>query len=129
MNDLLFTLARCLCLNQLLLLLIIPLGAIGLILLRAPAKATALWASLLNLAVALSLYFGYSAVAKQAFAFETNWLWFTLPGPIDVRFHVGVDGISLPMVLLATVVTVAAVAVSPASIRRAGEFYIYVLLI
>jgi NADH-quinone oxidoreductase subunit M len=127
MNSLLLTCAEFLGVNQLLLLLVVPVMAIGLILCKAPAKPVALAAALLNLAVALALFFGY--VSGPGYAFETNLVWFSLPGPIDVRFHVGVDGISLPMILLATIVTVSAVAVSPSTLRRAKEFYIYVLLI
>jgi NADH-quinone oxidoreductase subunit M len=128
MNELLYGLAQLLCVNQLLLLLTVPLAAIVLILCGASAKPVALSAALLNLAVAVAIYLGYDA-SLSGYQFETKVWWFAFPGAIDVHFHIGVDGISLPLILLTTVVTVAAVAASPAHINRANEFFIYVLLI
>jgi len=68
-------------------------------------KWTALAFSLvtLALAIALAVQFDYSAADTYQFgtAMDTSWI-----SAINAHFHIGVDGISLPMVLLAAFITV-----------------------
>lgn len=117
--------------SPLLYLLLIPLVAMAAILLKAPPKATAMVAALLNLGLGFFLWTGYQ-VNGPDFQYEQSIPWVTLPmqfGMPDIRLHVGVDGLNLPLVLLAVVITVAAVAVTPATVTRANEFFIYTLMI
>ena len=68
-------------------------------------KWTALAFSLvtLGLVTALAVQFDYSAADTYQFgtAMDTTWI-----SAINSHFHIGVDGISLPMVVLAAVITV-----------------------
>ena len=68
-------------------------------------KWTALIFSLVTLALAvmLAVQFDYSAAGTYQFgtAMDTSWI-----NAINAHFHIAVDGISLPMVVLATLITV-----------------------
>jgi NADH-quinone oxidoreductase subunit M len=57
--------------------------------------------SLVPLAFALVLWFGFDKGAA-GFQFEENYVWYA---PINSTYHLGVDGISLTMVLLTTILT------------------------
>ena len=92
--------------------LIVFLPAVGAaITLAIPkAKETAIkWTALvfalvtLALAVVLAVQFDYSAADTYQFgtAIDTTWI-----DAINAHFHIGVDGISLPMVVLAAFITV-----------------------
>ena len=89
---------------------------------RAWAKASAL----IQLGITLLLWFGYDR-AKAGFQFVSASDPF-IPG-LDLRFAVGVDGLSLMMLLLTALVTVAAVWFSPTLDKRAHLFDGCVLLI
>jgi NADH-quinone oxidoreductase subunit M len=92
-------------------LLAVPLlGALGL-LVPAPARpetrdrlfrgyGLAVSGITFVLAVALAVAFDYGDAGRMQFS--TDWTW--IPG-LDLRFHLGVDGISLPMVVLTTLLT------------------------
>ena len=108
-------------------LLLAPLAAIILIILfKAPAKLAAGFATLFNLVLSLILLYNYPAT-QGGIAFELNAPWTTLPGLPPIQFHLGVDGISLPLVFLTGIVSFAAIAISPGNIRRASEYYCYLL--
>ena len=114
--------------SPLIFLLLFPLIAIlFIILLRAPARPTAGVAALLNLALALGLLIYYPAKPGGLY-WTMDCAWVTLQGIPPIRFHIGVDGISLPLVFLTAIVTFAAVAISPGTIRRSSEYYCYLLL-
>jgi len=113
--------------SPLLFLLLAPLLAIIFILAKAPARPTAGIAAAFNLIFSLCLLAFYPA-AQGGYAYVMDCPWATMPGLPPIRFHFGVDGISLPLVFLAAIVTFAAIAVSPASIRRSSEYYCYLLL-
>jgi len=113
--------------SPLLFLLLVPLFAIVFILAGAPARPTAVVATLINLALAIGLLFYYPA-AQGIYAWELNCAWVNLQGLPPIRFHLGVDGISLPLIFLTGIVTFAAVAISPGNIRRSSEYYCYLLL-
>jgi len=113
---------------MLILLLLLPTLAVAAIMLGAPAKKTALIASVLNLLVSIVIAIQF-VPAAPGYQFEQIFPWASLAGLPTIHFHIGIDGISLPLVLLSTVVTLAAVAVSPCDIARPAEFFSYVLLI
>ena len=114
--------------SPLLVLLLVPfLAILAIIIGKFPARPTAGIAALLNLALSLGLLWGYPA-AQGGYAYVMDSPWVTLQGLPPIRFHFGVDGISLPLVFLAAIVTLAAIAVSPATIRRSSEYYCYLLL-
>jgi NADH-quinone oxidoreductase subunit M len=112
----------------LLVLLLVPLAAIlAIIIGRFPARSTAEIAALLNLALSFGLLFLYPA-AQGGYAFGMDIPWVTVSGLPAIHFHLAVDGISLPLVFLTGIVTVAAIAISPTNIRRSSEYYCYLLL-
>ena len=113
--------------SPLLVLLLLPLAAIIAIIAGAPARRTAAIATALNLAISLVLLYNYPA-AQGGYYYVMDYPWVTLAGVPPIRFHLGVDGISLPLVFLTAIVSFAAIAISPNNIRRSAEFYCYLLL-
>ena len=111
----------------LLLLLLAPLLAIVGILAKAPARPTAGVAAAFNLILSVGLLIYYPA-AQGGMAWTMNVPWVNLQGLPPINFHIGVDGISLPLIFLTAIVTFAAVAISPGNIRRSSEYYCYLLL-
>ena len=109
-------------------MLLVPLLAVAGIAAGLPEKRTALLAVLVNLAAALVLAWQFQP-GLAGYQFGTSYPSIQLSHFINFTFKVGVDGLSLPMVLLTALVSVAAVAVSPENIRRRREFYICLLLI
>lgn len=116
-------------LNPLLVMLLVgPLVGCLAIAFGAPGKRTALVVVLFNLAASLFLASGF--VAKGGgFAYEVDTLAFHLQDLFTIHFHLGMDGLNLPMVLLTTIVSVAAVAVAPETVKKAREFFICLLLV
>src|SRR5690349_7721317 len=101
---------------NLLLILIVPLlTALAILTCRNPAQVrwTAFTGSILQLALAIFLFFAFrneKALAGQAqFLFEQHYALF--PG-LHINFHLGVDGISVAMILLTSIVVLAGVLVS-----------------
>jgi NADH-quinone oxidoreductase subunit M len=87
---------------------------------------TALGVSLVTFLVSL-LLLGGNAFGTAAMQFEENFLW--LPG-VGVRYHLGVDGLSILLVVLTTLLTPLSIAASWTSIdRRVREFHIAMLLL
>ena len=70
---------------------------------------TALIFSLVPFALTLMLWSRFDAGAGAAFQFEENYVWYAA---INSNFHIGVDGISLSMVLLTTLLTPLAILAS-----------------
>lgn len=97
-------------LNHLLTIILFLPAAAGLALLLIPARREnvirwgALIASLLPLALAIFLWVRFNPVVDAAnpFQFQEKVDWF---GAIGSSYHLGVDGLSLPMVLLTTLLT------------------------
>ncbi|WP_327088018.1 NADH-quinone oxidoreductase subunit M [Nonomuraea sp. NBC_01738] len=88
-------------------LLAVPL--LGALLLLAPAAATrpgprvyglAVSGLVLLLAVVMLVAFDYGQAGRQQFELSASWV----PG-LDLRFHLGVDGISLPLIALTALLT------------------------
>lgn len=89
-------------------------------------RRTALGASLVTLALSLALFTG-GASGTAAMQFEENFNW--LPG-VGVRYHLGVDGVSILLIALTTLLTVLSILASWTSItHRVREFFIAMLLL
>ena len=102
-----------------------PIVAAALIMVGAPARKTALAASILTFAATLSLFAsfdhghaGFQHVAS--FSISPEW---------RLSFTTGIDGLSLIMVLLASIVTVAAVWFAGTIERYENAFYACLLFI
>ena len=92
------------------LIVFLPVIGAAVVLAMPKAKEAALkWVALtfalvtLVLSVVLAVQFDYSAAGTYQFgtAIDTTWI-----SAINAHFHIGVDGISLPMVVLAALITV-----------------------
>ena len=91
------------------------------------APEAALGISLVPLAVSLYMYAVFDGVGNALLgddpAFETQYAWLTL-GRYDVTWHMGLDGISMPLVVLATLLTTLAILASWTPIdERQSQFY------
>jgi len=85
---------------------------------------TALIASLVPFALTLVLWSNFDAGASGVFQFEENYIWYEA---INSTFHIGVDGISLSMVLLTTLLTPLAILAS-FSIKEKVKAYMMLFL-
>src|SRR5439155_18684136 len=90
---------------MLLLVTFAPIVAAVLIMLGLPARTTALAASVLTLVTSVLLFLSFDSIAR-GFQFV-----FTIPISTELRlnFALGVDGLSLLMILLGAIVLLAAV--------------------
>ncbi|HEX4763434.1 MAG TPA: NADH-quinone oxidoreductase subunit M [Usitatibacter sp.] len=66
-----------------------------------PVRWTALVGSLLGLAVGLPLWTGFQPVADMQFTEVVPWI-----ARFNVNYHLGVDGISMPLILLNSLMTI-----------------------
>ncbi len=112
------------------LILFAPLVSFFLILL-APAemaKKAALGLSLIIFVISLGLIAPYMAdAAPTGFTFETNTQWIDFP---PIRYHIGLDGLTLWLVILSTFLTPLAVLISWKYIdKRVKEYYAFLLLL
>jgi NADH-quinone oxidoreductase subunit M len=85
----------------------------------------ALVASLATLAVSLPLYFGFSDGAA-GYQFEERYAW--IPG-WNISYHLGIDGLSLFLVLLTTFLTVISVLSSWTAITDSVKEYMALMLL
>ena len=92
------------------LLIAIPIVAAIAILLGLCARKTALLATTLNLLLTLALVFGYNQQSPDLYQFTSSVL---LAPSWKLAFSLGVDGLSLVMLLLTSIVALAAVWVAP----------------
>ncbi|MHA3771147.1 complex I subunit 4 family protein [Verrucomicrobiota bacterium sgz303538] len=107
------------------LLILIPIvAAIG-ILLRAPARPTALFAAIAEFAISVFAFLSYDRV-KGGFQFAQRH--FVAP-EWGLSYYLAADGLSLVMLLLTGLVTLAAVWLTPKIERRENLFYACVLFI
>ena len=102
-----------------------PIVAAILIMVGAPARKTALGASILTFAVALFLLISFDQ-GKNNFQHVTS---FIISPEWRLSFTTGIDGLSLIMVLLASIVTVAAVWFTGTIERYENAFYACLLFI
>jgi NADH-quinone oxidoreductase subunit M len=78
------------------------------------------------LALYLFIAFDRSASAAGVFQFEENYLWIA---PLDARYHLGVDGLSMPLLLLTAFLGFLAVLISWKIHERPREFFAWLLLL
>jgi NADH-quinone oxidoreductase subunit M len=110
---------------MLLFLVLCPIAAAILIIAGAPARLTALVAAISNLVVTLVLLSRFDQVAA-GFQFVSS---FVVAADWRIHFALGVDGLSLLMLLLATSVTVAAVWFADKVDNHERAFYACLLFI
>jgi NADH-quinone oxidoreductase subunit M len=118
---------------NLLIIILLPLVTALAVLLAAnkqQVKGIALFGSLLQLGVALALLFSFNteraAGNGSQMLFEQNYKLFT---SLNINFHLGVDGISVAMILLTSFVVVAGVLVSWNIEKMTKEFYFLLILL
>ncbi len=107
------------------LIIFIPLLAAFGILLGAPARKTAVGAAAIQLLLTLFILNGYDKVQG---GFQNLSTWPIIP-EWHLNYAVGVDGLSLLMLLLTGIVTLAAVWVTPKVEKRENLFYACLLFI
>ncbi len=107
------------------LIILLPIVNALAILLGAPARKSALIAAWTQLALTLFAVFGYNRAAGGV-QFESSW---NVAAEWGMSLKLGADGLSLVMLLLTALVTVAAIHVTPRIEKREGLFYACVLLI
>ncbi|MFC1967037.1 NuoM family protein [Chloroflexota bacterium] len=78
------------------------------------------------LAVILFVIFDRSAGMAGVFQFEEKFLWIA---PLNAHYHLGVDGLSMPLVLLTTFLGFLAVLISWKVHERPREFFAWLLLL
>src|SRR5947209_11200618 len=110
---------------MLLFLVLCPIAAAVLIIAGAPARLTALVAAISNLFVTLLLLSRFDQVAA-GFQFVSSLI---VSADWRIHFALGVDGLSLLMLLLATAVTVAAICFAGKIDNHERAFYASLLLI
>jgi NADH-quinone oxidoreductase subunit M len=110
---------------MLLLIIFAPIIAIVLIMAGAPARRTALLASIFNLFLSL-IAFRFLDESRGGFQYVRS---FPIFPEWHLSFTIGLDGLSLIMVLLATIVTVAAVWFTGKIDNHERAFYACLLLI
>src|SRR5216110_3441742 len=110
---------------MLLLVIFCPIVAAILIMAGAPARKTALVASVLTLAITLLLLASFQGPQRD-FQHLTS---FSLSPEWHLSFTTGLDGLSMVMVLLAAIVTMAAVWFTGEIDRHENAFYACLLLI
>ncbi len=92
-------------------------------------RTVALAGSLLQLALVFNLLFQYlkeraSNTAPMLFQYDYNWF-----DSLNIHYHVGVDGISVAMILLTSLVVVAGVLVSWAQETLSKEFFFLLIFL
>lgn len=119
--------------NILLLLLIIPLISVAGVLLVPTGKSTkwiALMGSIIQLtaAIGITLYYVNCRQAGDTaqMLFQSSYEWFA---PLKIAFSLGVDGISLIMILLTAMVVVAGILVSWKIDKQVKEFFFLIILL
>ena len=110
---------------MILFLVLCPFIAAVLILVGAPARLTALVAAILNLLVTLALVSGFDRSAA-GFQFVSSFL---VSSDWQIHLAFGVDGLSLLMVVLAAIVTVAAIWFTEKIDNLENAFYASLLFI
>jgi len=88
-------------------------------------RSTALTAALLALALSIWVYFAYDKAAA-GYQFIEKYTWMPLMG---ISLHFGVDGLSVPLVLLTGIVMVTGVMISWGIEDRPREFFAFLFLL
>jgi len=102
-----------------LVMLFIPDGKMG--------RGIALWTSLLTFVVSLGLLAGFDTASTAAFQFEVNVPW---AESIGIGYHIGIDGVSLLLILLTTfMMPIVIYAAGSGITTRIKEFAIAILVL
>lgn len=109
----------------LILLILIPLLASVLIMVGANPRRTALGAAILNLVVSIVLFARYDLHAG-GWQFLSDWK--ILPR-LGITMSLGADGLTMTMLLLATLVTLSSLWVAPKIEKKEGLYYVCLLFI
>lgn len=109
----------------LLFIVFLPIAAALAILAGAPARRTALWGAGLTLAATLLAYLAFEP-SQRGFQFVTS---YAVSGDWRINFALGLDGLSLIMVLLTAVVTLAAIWFTGEITQHEHAFYACLLFI
>jgi NADH-quinone oxidoreductase subunit M len=111
-------------------LILLPL-VVGAVLLALPARRLALirWLSLvtavLTFAISVGLFFAYDkSLAGYQFVEKLNWL-----PALGISYHVGVDGISAMLEMMAGIIVLAGVLVTWQTTDRAREYFSFLLFL
>jgi NADH-quinone oxidoreductase subunit M len=117
--------------NLLSLILFAPtIGAVLVLLIPKEQLTLIRWvafvASLFPLGLAIFLWIRFTASNAPGFQFQENYQWFTV---INSNYHLGVDGISLPMVLLTTILIPLAVLFSFSISERVKAYMVLFLML
>ncbi len=107
------------------LIILLPIANALAIMLGAPARRSALLASWVQLALTLFAVLGYNRTVGGV-QFGSSW---SVAPEWGLSLRLGADGLSLIMLLLTALVTVAAIHASPRIEKREGLFFACILLI
>jgi NADH-quinone oxidoreductase subunit M len=110
----------------LLFIVLFPIVAALAILLGAPARRTALWAAGLTLGATLLIYFSGFEAGQHGYQMVSS---FPVSADWNINFTIGIDGLSLMMLLLTAVVTFAAVWFTGEIAEHRNAFYACLLFI
>src|SRR6187431_2078292 len=115
------------------LLILVPLiTAVGILLVKGlkQVRTIALFGAAAQLVLAFILFYFYQQARVNGnaanFLFEDNYTWYA---PLNINYHVGVDGISIAMILLTAFVVIAGVLVSWKMERLNKEFFLLLLFL
>ncbi|MDE3234326.1 MAG: NADH-quinone oxidoreductase subunit M [Bacteroidota bacterium] len=93
-------------------------------------RTIALAGSVLQLGAVLNLFWQYHVTRANGnnaqMLFEDDYTWFS---PLNIHYHIGVDGISVAMILLTSLVVVAGVLVSWAQDKLSKEFFFLLIFL
>jgi len=109
------------------LIVFLPIIAAVAIVLGSPARITAFGAAAITLVLSLVLAVQFKITEEGGFQFESARDLLNIPGFPKLALSFGLDGISLVLLLLATIVMMAAVWVAPQESKIKGSSKIYYL--
>src|SRR5947209_18918082 len=110
----------------LLFVVLFPIAAALAILVGAPARRTALWSAGILLGATSLLCFGFEGGTSGGYEMVTS---FPVSSDWNINFTLGVDGLSLIMLLLTALVTLAAVWFTGEIAEHRNAFYACLLFI
>ncbi len=110
----------------LLFVVLFPIAAALAILLGAPARKTALWSAAITLGATLLLWLGFEGGARGGYEMVTS---FPVSTDWNINFTLGIDGLSLMMLLLTALVLFAAVWFTSEIAQHRNAFYACLLFI
>lgn len=84
--------------------------------------------SLITFVASVWLLTGFDTTQKEGYQFVTDRVWFVM-GDLRVRYHIGIDGISLLLILLTTFLSVLSVLFSFSIKKRLREYMVFLLVL